>query len=384
MKIHAISTSQIPSDTANSIQAMKACQALAQLGHEVTLLVPDHRQQTTDHLSSIVRRPSTAELASHYGLRTPFEIIHLPTANRRAFTWLAVRRAKHSGAELLYVWPIQSAAFGVSTGLPVILELHDLPTGLVGPLWFRLFVRAHGRKRLLLITDALRRALERDLHLDLKKQDVVIAPNGVDLERFAALPDPGTARRQIGLPETQTVVCTGHLYAGRGADLFLALAAGHRRTHFVWAGGRPEDVAGWRSRAAAQGLDNVTFTGFVPNERLPLYQAAAEVLLMPYGRVIGISTGVGRSAEVASPMKMFEYMAAGRAILTSDLPVLREVLDESTAAFAPPEDSAAWTTTLDILLADPQRRDALGRNARLAVEKYTWLERARRAVAGFE
>ena len=374
MKIFAISTSQIPSDTANSIQAMKACQALAQLGHNVTLLVPGNQPSAI----------STQDLASHYGLITSFEIIHLPTANRRAFTWLAVRRAKRSGAELLYVWPIQSAVFGVSAGLPVILELHDLPTGLIGPLWFRLFVRAHGRKRLLLITDALRRALERELHLDLKKQDVVIAPNGVDLERFATLPDAGTARRQIGLPETQTVVCTGHLYAGRGTDLFLALAAGHRRAHFIWAGGRPDDVAGWRSRGAAQGLENVTFTGFIPNERLPLYQAAADILLMPYGRVIGISTGVGRSAEVSSPMKMFEYMAAGRAILTSDLPVLHEVLDESTAAFCPPEEPATWSAALDALLADPQRRDALGRNARLAVKKFTWLERARRALAGFE
>ena len=374
MKIFAISTSQIPSDTANSIQAVKACQALAQLGHDVTLLVPGNQQSAI----------SDQQLASHYGLITPFEIVHLPAANRRAFTWIAVRRARRSGADLLYIWPIQSAAFGVYAGLPVILELHDLPTGLVGPLWFRLFVRARGGKRLLLITDALRRALERELHLSLEKQDVIIAPNGVDLERFTALPDPGTVRRQIGLPETQTVVCTGHLYAGRGTDLFLALAASHSRTHFVWAGGRPEDVAGWRSRAAAQGLDNVTFTGFIPNERLPLYQAAAEILLMPYGRVIGISTGVGRSAEVASPMKMFEYMAAGRAILTSDLPVLREVLDESTAAFAPPEDPAAWSATLDALLADPQRRDALGRNARLAVEKYTWMKRARRALAGFE
>jgi glycosyltransferase involved in cell wall biosynthesis len=376
MKIFAIATSRIPSDTANSIQAMKACQALAQLGHEVTLLVPD--------TSSVIHRPSPAELASHYGLTTPFEVVYLPAMNRRVFTWLAVRRARQAEADLLYVWPLQSAALGLFAGMPVVLELHDLPTGLAGPLWFRLFLAARGRKRLLPITDALRRAIEREFRLSLEKADVVIAPNGVDLERFAAPPDPGTARRQIGLPETQTVVCTGHLYAGRGADLFLALAAAHRRTHFVWAGGRPEDVAGWRSRAEAQGLDNVTFTGFVPNEKLPRYQTAADVLLMPYGRVIGISTGVGRSAEVSSPMKMFEYMAAGRAILTSDLPVLREVLDESTAVFAPPEETAAWSAALDALLADPQRRDTLGRNARRAVEKYTWLERARRAVDGFE
>jgi len=269
-------------------------------------------------------------------------------------------------------------------GMPVVLELHDLPTGLAGPNWFRLFLLARGRKRLLLITDALRRAIERELHLSLKKTDVVIAPNGVDLERFDSLPDPSAARQQLGLTETQTVICTGHLYSGRGADLFLELAARQRRMHFLWVGGRPEDVTSWRSRAEALRLDNVTFLGFVPNDHLPLYQAAADVLLMPYEHVIGISTGVGRSAEVSSPMKMFEYMAAGRAILASDLPVIREVLDDTTAAFAPPEDVDAWAAALKELLANPQWRDILAHNARLVVEKYTWLERARRAVAGFE
>jgi len=385
MKIFAIAASQIPSDTANSIQVMKACQALAQLGHQVTLLVPDNGPRTTDHKSSpVIRHPLSTEFSSHYGITTPFEIIYLQSRSRRRFTWDAVRRAKVAGADMLYVWPPQSAAFGLLAGMPTVLELHDLPTGLAGPNWFRLFLLLRGRKRLLLITDALRDVIERELHLSLKNTDVVIAPNGVDLERFDSLPDPSAARLQLGLTETQTVICTGHLYSGRGADLFLELAARQRRTHFVWVGGRPEDVASWRSRAAAIKVDNVTFIGFVPNEKLSLYQAAADVLLMPYGRVIGISTGVGRSAEVSSPMKMFEYMAAGRAILASDLPVIREVLDDTTAAFAPPEDVDAWAAALKELLSNPQWRDILAGNARLAVEKYTWLERARRAVAGFE
>ena len=374
MKIFAISTCLIPSDTANSIQVMKACQGLVQLGHKVTLLVPGKKTSNA----------SQQALASHYGLATPFEVVHIPAASRRVFTLSAVRRAKHFGAELLYIWPAQSAVFGQIAGLPVILELHDLPTGNFGPLWFRFFLYGGGHKRLLLITTALRQALERELHINLGNQDVLIAPNGVDLERFANLPEAGKARSQIGLPDSHTVICTGHLYAGRGADLFLTLASDLRETNFFWVGGRSQDVTEWKNRAAAQGLDNVTFTGFVPNEILPLYQAAADILLMPYGRIIGISSGIGRSAEVSSPMKMFEYMAAGRTILTSDLPVLREVLDESTAVFCPPEDATAWSAAIKSLLGNPTRRISLGQHARQAVERYTWIERARRALAGFE
>jgi glycosyltransferase involved in cell wall biosynthesis len=130
-------------------------------------------------------------------------------------------------------------------------------------------------------------------------------------------------------------------------------------------------------------LSNVTFTGFVPNIDLPRYLAAADVLLMPYARSILGSSGSADSAAVASPMKMFEYMAAGRAILTSDLPVIREVLDESFAAFAPPEDAPAWTAALQSLLADPARRAVLASNARREVEKYTWLARAQKILTGF-
>jgi glycosyltransferase involved in cell wall biosynthesis len=116
---------------------------------------------------------------------------------------------------------------------------------------------------------------------------------------------------------------------------------------------------------------------------LPRYLAAADVLLMPYARSILGSSGDASSASVASPMKMFEYMAAGRAILTSDLPVIREVLDDSSAAFAPPEDAPAWTSALQSLLADPARRAALASTARREVEKYTWVARAKKILVSF-
>jgi glycosyltransferase involved in cell wall biosynthesis len=130
-------------------------------------------------------------------------------------------------------------------------------------------------------------------------------------------------------------------------------------------------------------LANVLFTGFVPNERIPLYQSAADVLLMPYQRTVATSSG-GNTAEICSPMKMFEYMAAGRAILSSDLPVLREVLDGTMAVFCPLEDAGAWETALGGLLADLPLRQVLGQRARAAVEQYSWVRRAQRVLEGFD
>jgi glycosyltransferase involved in cell wall biosynthesis len=372
MKIVAIAGSRVPSDTANSIQVMKACSALTQLGHDLTLIVPENNVER-----------STFNVQQHYGINTSFPIEWLSGSSRRFFTINSVRRALKLKPDLLYVWMPQSAVFGLLARIPTIFEIHIQPSGLLGPTWHRAFAKLPGHKRLACITQAMQWILETDYHMTMRPADVIIAPNGVELERFASLPDPEWARQTLGLRDAPTVLCAGHLYAGRGADLFLQLAESARDASFVWVGGRPDDVEEWSGKAKARGLTNVTFLGFVPNIELPRYLAAADVLLMPYARSIFGSSGTADSASIASPMKMFEYMAAGRAILTSDLPVIREVLNESSAVFCEPGDAAAWSSALKRLLDDPARRMSLASNARRKAEKYTWLARAQKILAGF-
>jgi glycosyltransferase involved in cell wall biosynthesis len=366
VNIVAIAGSTIPSDTANSLQVMKACQALVQIGHEVTLLVPGSQNSSTD-------------LKQHYGLRSDFPIEWLSSSSRRMFTWEAFRRARALQADLMYSWFPQSAVFSLLRGIPVVFEIHIQPAGTFGPVWHRAFASLRGRKRLVSITRALVKILQRDFRMHFAREEVVIAPNGVDLERFASLPDPAAARRQLGLREAPTVMCTGHLYAGRGADLFVALAKTLPRAQFIWVGGRAEDIEHWKQRAES---DNVVFTGFITNQDLPLYQAAADILLMPYSRSIMGSSGFADSAAVASPMKMFEYMAAGRAIVSSDLPVIREVLNEKNAAFCQPDEIGDWRLVVEALLGDADRRTMLGSRARHDVQGYTWLARAKKIMSG--
>jgi glycosyltransferase involved in cell wall biosynthesis len=202
----------------------------------------------------------------------------------------------------------------------------------------------------------------------------VIAPDGIDLERYEDLPDAAEARRRLDLPDGPTAVYTGHLYAGRGVELILDLAARDESIFFVFAG-----VEHWRGKAG--GRQNVRFLGFIPNADLPLVQAAGDFLLMPYEREIAVSGG-GDTAAFASPMKMFEYMAAGRAILSSDLPVLREVLNEENAILLPPGDPSAWQAALDDMKRHPERGARLGDRAREDARRFTWVARARRSLDG--
>ncbi len=195
------------------------------------------------------------------------------------------------------------------------------------------------------------------------------------------MPSPAQARKELGLAQGITAGYTGHFYAGRGIEILVDLARRFPRAQFLWVGGRPEDVDRWRAALRDNGIKNVTLTGFIENSRLPLYQAAADILLMPYEYAIAGSSG-GNSAEICSPMKMFDYLAAGRAILSSDLPVLREVLNEGNAVFCSPKDLPAWERAFDALLDDTELRIKLGAQARRDAQQYGWKERARKALEG--
>ena len=273
MRIACIATSQVPSSTANSIQVMKACQALAQEDGPVCLWVPGDTSSDWETLSST------------YGLQQPFEVRWLAENRfwrRYDFSLKSVLSARKWDADLVYTWAPQAAVFALWLGLPVVLELHDLPTGKIGPWLFKRFIHHTGKKRLLLITEALRKALEKQYQVDLHRPDVQIAPNGTEMERYADLPEARAARSQLSLPDKLTVVYTGHLYPGRGMGLLVALAEALPEVNFLWVGGRPDDVEYWRSRLAERKANNVILTGFIENSKLPLYQAAGDVLLMPY------------------------------------------------------------------------------------------------------
>ena len=375
MRIAAITNSRIPSLTANSIQAMKVCDALTQLGHDVQLIAPAE--------AAPVDWPA---LASRYGLKYEFDVLWRPSIRlfrRLDFVWYAQRAAQSFKADLIYTWLPQSGAFALRRNYPVVLEMHADVAGRFGAWWLRRFWSGGPRKRMLVTTRALQGALERSAGLAFPQECVRVAPNGVDPDRYADLPEPAEARNKLALPECPTAGFTGHFYEGRGMDLLFSLARALPAVSFLWVGGTADAVEQWRARLSTAQVSNVTLTGFIENVNLPLYQAAADVLLMPYGTSISSSSGQD-IAQVINPMKMFEYMAAGRAIITADLPSIREVLDESRAVFCLPGDVNAWKAAIEALIADPAWRSELARNARKEADNHTWLARARQALAGME
>lgn len=373
MKIACISPSRVPAQTANSIQMMKACHALGKIGNEIRLWIPGEGICDWSDLKSL------------YGLEQEFQITwqrSIRWLRRYDFAFTSIRQARQWGADMVYTWLPQAADLALWQGVPAILEVHDRPTGHFGPFLIRRFCGFKTRKRLVVITQALKHILQRDYQVNLPEEAIIIAPNGVDFDRFASQPDPEDARKVLGLTEKLTAGFSGHFYPGRGTEMLYDLAREFPKVQFLWIGGREQDIAYWRKKSSDEGIKNIILTGFIENSRLPIYLAAAEVLLIPFDRVVTGSSG-GNSAEICSPMKMFEYMAAGRAIVTSELPVIREVLNERNAVFCPPEDFPAWKTALTDLFRSPTKIKTLGLQARKDATQFTWQTRAEKALRHF-
>jgi len=394
MKVAVIAPTLIPSRKANTLQVMKMSQAIAALGHQAYLIIPDEPEPP-------VKADRTWEsLANNYGLSIRFPMIWLPARaelRKYDYAWRSVRWAKNWGADVIYTRLPQAAALAAYQRRAIIFEVHDHPQGMMAPFLLRVFLRGSGVRRLIVISEALAGDLQTDFQIPHGSQFMKVLPDGVDLQRFDHLPPPKVCRELIaaellekGLvteaqfsPDSFTVGYTGHLYQGRGISVIIEIAAHLPDSNFLIVGGEPGEVRSLQERVRDRKLENVIIAGFVPNAELPNYQAACDVLLMPYQSHVSGSSG-GNIGRYLSPMKLFEYLAAGRAICSSNLPVLQEVLSPETAVLLPPDDLQAWVGAVKNLKNNPELRNGLAENARETARQYTWEGRAEQILTGIQ
>jgi glycosyltransferase involved in cell wall biosynthesis len=373
MRLVYLSNSIIPSRAANGVHVMKMCQAFAANGHEVTLLA---------------RRPSrsatidTANDYDYYGVQPVFEIYKCPLPEikfigsflQALWTRRAVSRLPTS--DLFYARRVYSLAAVAHLGCPMILEIHDLPSNQQMQMVIGRLLHHPNFFRLVAISAALGEAYQQ-IYPQLAAEKILIAPDGAD-EPLADVSEPEI--QWPGRAEAFQVGYTGHLYPGKGAEIIVALAAQLPDVDFHVLGGGDADIQRWRTLCPR---DNVFFHGHVAHRRVAHYVQQFEVALAPYqNRVSGVGSK-GNIARWMSPLKIFEYMALGKAIVCSDLPVLREVLtDQRNALLVPPEDVTAWAAAVRRLQVDESLRQRLGDAARNDfLAQYSWQMRAQKVIA---
>jgi glycosyltransferase involved in cell wall biosynthesis len=369
MKIVYLSGSVIPSRTANSIQVMKMCQALAQLGHSVRLIARWPRQSVPDDWQ-------------HYGVRPDFEIVktrrpHFRLLGRLLYPFSAAALALDGGhPDLLYARHLPSLLLAARPGMRLVFEAHMAPSGPQRALLSILF-RRRGFDALVVISEALKQEFRR-LCPSLAESRILVAPDAADTSRGF---DTGTAHSEDDASTSSLRIgFIGHLYPGKGMEMVAALAARLPDLHFHVVGGTRQDVELWQAKTRE--LRNLTLHGFVAPAQTDSYRQEMDVLLAPYQRRVEHSGGRQNISDWMSPLKIFEYMAAAKPIVASDLPAIREVLThEDTALLVDPEDLDEWVAALK-RLESPRLREQLAKRAHETFEsRYTWKQRARSVLA---
>jgi glycosyltransferase involved in cell wall biosynthesis len=365
------------------------CQAFAESGAEVTLLHP-FRHQKDATLRGV-------KVFEYYGVPQLFEVRKLPNLDvilleqffpKDIFKILVFVHGMLWGlyvsfiacreqADLYYTRDSVIAFWLTWLRLPTVYEAHVV-SGRRERLLVKRFVRRQALKLAVVLTSFIKASL---VEFGLSQDRVIVAPDGVDLLQFRDLPSKRECRIKLDLPLRPKIIgyigrfktmglekgipelvrAMAHLQSVNGAEPLLLCVGG------------PMDPVPWYLALAQQtGVQQkrLKFVNRVPNWEVPFWIRACDVVTIPW-------TWTDFSAYYTSPLKLFEYMAAGVPTVATDLPSLREVLRHGQNAWlVKPNSPEALARGIRRLLSNSDLALKLAANARREVEKYSWYKRA--------
>lgn len=391
MKLIYLANMRLPTEKAHGLQIMQNCEAFAQAHADVELWIP--RRFNAPDMKQI------GDVFVHYGVESAFRLRRLPcidllplvpgrsdmlarlifAVQLLTFTFVAAISAIFNHAD---VWYSRDALILLALSIwkpraALAYEAHTLAQGNIGRWLQRSAVKRAG-----LIVAVTARLADDLAGLGASRNSIMVAHDGIRRARFENLPGRDEARRMLGWDVGAFVVgYVGRLHTmdmDKGVAALVEAMSQVGILSIALVGGPDETANNLRAQWVTLGQEDSHFlyAGQVLPERVPLYLAAMDVCAMPF-------PWTTHFAYYASPIKLFEYMAAGRAVVASDLPSTAEVVrDEETALLYPPGDVAALASAIRRLREDAALRSRLGAAAsELVFSHYTWDARARRILA---
>ena len=339
--------SRLHRNRANLIQTLHTVAAFTELGIRTRLYLPPWHKNVTlqERLEGmgITARPDVrpAQL-----LHSRWPLTSFPRLHRRL---LRKARAVYVRSHDL------SLALG-SLGIPHHLELHSLKSLVASGQLERII--AHHQSNLIGQLIPISHNIAKGLiQAGADERRIHVAPSGVDLGAYRDLPALDTSR--LSHPR---IVYLGRISRDRGLNLLTQLA--ERALGEVRLIGEQEDEI-------PQTIPNLLVRPSVPHREVPSLYSDCELTLMPYQPDLSHADGI-------SPMKLFEAMAAGRAIIASDIPPIREIISDGiNGLLADPQDASSWERAVERLSQDPGLAQRIAWQAREDAQAYGWQERAK-------
>lgn len=389
MKLIYLTNSRLPGEKAHAIQIMKTCAALAA---DVDIQIVHPRRVNRPWLQSVVDLQKYYKLPRDVQRRLVgsldlFSIVpKLPFGKTLAYKIVfAIQTITYhiallpllltSSADVYYTRDSLTASLlvllrkvSIST---VIYEAHRFPSSRLGLELSRWLVNK--LDGIVVLTNFL---ATRYLELGIPEKRISVVPDAVDLQDFGVF-SKSAARQHLGIDESIFVVMyVGHMYHWKGVDTLVEAATRLSDNEQIWLiGGTPEELPRIEQLAKQLELTNIHLAGYVPYEHISTYMAAADVLVIPNSGDYDISR------FYTSPIKLFEYMAAKRPIVASNLPSLREIIvHDETALLVQPDNPISLAIAIQRLQSDSHLSSRLVDNATVLVSKHTWSGRSQRIL----
>ena len=371
MKVVYITNARLPTEKAHGIQIIRMCEAFSKLGFDVNVIHPwryqsnkEHRYNVNDYYNLKYQVSISRILFFDIYLLRPFlpDFLFRTFSFINAILWgvlsLIIAKIKNPNFCIMRDNTPFSYWFFQKFGMKTILEFHDLPPKIS----LKVFKSAiESDSSLFAVTENLARDLEKALFLPFKKINVL--HDGLDLENFKINFNKND--------ETLGVTYCGSLLPDKGIDTLLQASVLLPDIKFTIIGGYPSEIESYRRKWRKFNLDNVDFWGFKNPKFIPKYLLMSNILIIPS------TAKTIKSSLYTSAMKLFEYLGAGKAIIASDIPSIREVLiHHETAYLVKPDDPQELAKAIDIVLKDNNLRTLLEENAKKLSLKYSWIERA--------
>ena len=359
MKIAYIANIRFPTEKAHGVQIAKACEALTKAGEDVTLIVPARRTHITI--------PALA----YYGIKTSFVVRRLFCLD---WVWLGklgfwIQSCTFAFATLNYLRANPQAVvygrdelvlsilqmFGVQD---IFWESHDGTWNAASR-----HMAAHARG----IVVVSRGLQDFYIHKGVPADTIRAVPNGIDLADFAYPENKEVSRARLGLPNDKKIALyIGRLDGWKGVDTLLRASTLLPDDILVaLIGGEQEQIEKLYKK-----YPKALFLGYRPYSELPNNQAAADVLVVPNTAKNAVSV------HFTSPLKLIAHMASHRPIVASDLPSIRELVDDTSAVLVAPDDSQALTVGIQQAL----QNSAIAEQAYARVSTLDWQSRAKQII----
>lgn len=362
MKIAYIAETSLSNKSAYTQHVIKMCDAFSQKKNDISLFLPSNNKKIN---FNFLKKRFLLNSKKKFKI---YSVLNFKSNNfflRSYFALNIVKLIKKDKFDLILTRSFITSFFLSCFRIKHFLEIHSEIKSITKFLMINLnFINSKYIVKLILISNALNKIYK------IKKSKVLILHDGVDVKNF---------RKKKVFKKIKIATYVGSFYKGRGIEIIQELANKFKSIEFRLYGDKTEHLNNTTK--------NIKFLGHINYSKVPGVLSKSHILLMPYANHVSVRAKNVNTANYCSPLKMFDYLAAGKIIMSSKLDGICEILrHEQNAIIVDKYHKDNWIKELNNLLKKRYNINKISKNSFITAKKNTWNKRVAKIMdaSGFQ